>query len=91
MHKIDGCLQLVAQRASVGSRTQQEHLTQQVAQHSLMPSMTDQVSYLRAQLAHRDAQLEQVRAERDNQFVQEEEVLAICVYSAAKLKIGSLG
>ena len=35
--------------------------------------MTDQVSYLRAQLAHRDAQLEQVRAERDNQFVQEEE------------------
>ena len=38
--------------------------------------MTDQVSYLRAQLAHRDARLEQVRAERDNQFVQEEEVLA---------------
>ena len=38
--------------------------------------MTDQVSYLRAQLAHRDAQLEQVRAERDNHFVQEEEVLA---------------
>ena len=35
--------------------------------------MTDQVSCLRAQLAHRDAQLEQVRAERDNQFVQEEE------------------
>ena len=31
---------------------------------------------LRAQLAHRDAQLEQVRAERDNHFVQEEEVLA---------------
>ena len=38
--------------------------------------MTNQVSYLRAQLAHRDAQLEQVRAERDNQFVQEEEALA---------------
>ena len=38
-----------------------------------MPSMTDQVSYLRAQLAHRDAQLEQVRAERDNHVVQEEE------------------
>ena len=68
----DGCLQLVAQRASMG-RTQQEHLAQQVAQRSMMPSMTDQVSYLRAQLAHRDAQLEQVRAERDNQFVQEEE------------------
>ena len=38
--------------------------------------MTDQVSYLRAQLAHRDAQLEQVRAERDNHFVQEGDVLA---------------
>ena len=42
----------------------------------MMPSMTDQVAYLRAQLAHRDAQLEQVRSERDNHFVQEEEVLA---------------
>ena len=38
--------------------------------------MTNQVSYLRAQLAHRDAQLEQVRAERDNHCIQEEEVLA---------------
>ena len=71
----DGCLQVVAQRAFM-DRAQQEHLAQQVAQRSMMPSMTDQVSYLRAQLAHRDAQLEQVRAERDNQFVQEEEVLA---------------
>ena len=71
----DGCLQMVARRASMG-RTQQEHLAQQVAQRSTMPSMTDQVSYLRAQLAHRDAQLEQARAERDNNFVQEEEVLA---------------
>ena len=70
----DGCLQMVAQRASMG-RTQQEHLAQQVAQRSMMPSMTDQVAYLRAQLVHRDAQLEQVRAERDNHFVQEEEVL----------------
>ena len=35
--------------------------------------MTDQISYPLAQLAHRDAQLEQVRAERDNHFVQEEE------------------
>ena len=57
-------------------RAHQEHLAQQVAQRSMMPSMTDQVAYLRAQLAHRDAQLEQVRAERDNHFVQEEEVLA---------------
>ena len=71
----DGCLQMVAQRASMG-RAHQEHLAQQVAQRSMMPSMTDQVAYLRAQLAHRDAQLEQVRAERDNHFVQEEEVLA---------------
>ena len=55
---------------------QQEQLAQQVAQRSMMSSMTDQVSYLRAQLAHRDAHLEQVRAERDNHFVQEEEVLA---------------
>ena len=71
----DGCLQMVAQRASMG-RAHQEHLAQQVAQRSMMPSMTDQVAYLRAQLAHRDAQLEQVRAERDNHFVQEEKVLA---------------
>ena len=74
IHAQDGCLQMVAQRASMG-RIQQEQLAQQVAQQSTMPSMTDQVSYLRAQLAHRDALLEQVRAERDNHFVQEEEVL----------------
>ena len=72
IHAQDGCLQMVAQRVSMG-RVQQEQLAQQVAQRSMMPSMTDQVSYLRAQLAHRDAQLEQVRAERDNHFVQEEE------------------
>ena len=71
IHAQDGCLQMVAQRVSMG-RVQQEQLAQQVAQRSTMPSMTDQVSYLRAQLAHRDAQLEQVRAERDNHFVQEE-------------------
>ena len=71
----DGCLQMVAHRASMG-RVQQEQLAQHVAQRAMMPSTTDQVSYLRAQLAHRDAQLEQVRAERDNHFVQEEEVLA---------------
>ena len=75
IHAQDGCLQMVAQRVSMG-RVQQEQLAQQVAQRSMMPSMTDQVSHLRAQLAHRDAQPEQVRAERDNHFVQEEEVLA---------------
>ena len=57
-------------------RVQQEQLAQHVAQRSMMPSTTDQISYLRAQLAHRDAQLERVRAERDNHFVQKEEVLA---------------
>ena len=71
----DGCLQMVAHKASMG-RVQQEQLAQHVVQRSMMPSTTDQVSYLRAQLAHRDAQLEQVRAGRDNHFVQEEEVLA---------------
>ena len=57
-------------------RVQQEQLAQTVAQRAAMPSPNDQVSYLRAQRAHREAQLEQVRAERDNHFVQEEEVLA---------------
>ena len=57
-------------------RVQQQQLAHNVAQRALMPSTTDQVSYLRAQLAHRDAQLEQVRAEWDNHVVQEEEVLA---------------
>ena len=57
-------------------RSQQEHLAQQVAQRSMTPSTTNQVAYLRAQLALRDAQIEQVKAERDNHFVQEEEVLA---------------
>ena len=84
----DGCLQMVAHRTSMG-RVQQEQLAQQVAQRSMMPSTTNQVSYLRAQLAHRDAQLEQVRAERDNHFVQKEKVLARYVYSAVKLKIGN--
>ena len=64
----DGCLQTVAQRATMG-RVQQEQLAQNVAQCTMMPSTSDQVSYLRAQLAHREAQLEQVRAERDNHFV----------------------
>ena len=71
----DGCLQMVAHRASMG-RSQQEHLAQQVALRSTMPSTHNQVAYLRAQLALRDAQIEQVKAERDTHFVQEEEVLA---------------
>ena len=41
-----------------------------------MPSQNIQVQCLRAQLAHRDAQLEHVRSERDTHFVQEEELLA---------------
>ena len=70
----DGCLQAVAHRASMG-RSQQEHLAHQVALRSTMPSTTNQLAYLRAQLALRDAQIEQVKAERDSHFVQEEEVL----------------
>ena len=68
----DGCLQAVAQRASMG-RTQQEHLAQQVALRSTMPSASNEVAWLRAQLALRDAQIEQVKAQRDSHFVQEEE------------------
>ena len=68
----DGCLQMVAQRVNLG-RVQQEQLAHAVAQRATMPSQSDQVSYFRAQQAHREAQLEQVRAERDNHFVQEEE------------------
>ena len=71
----DGCLQAVAHRASMG-RSQQEHLAHQVALRSTMPSTNNQVAYLRVQLALRDAQIEHVKAERDNHFVQEEEVLA---------------
>ena len=71
----DGCLQMVAQRGTMG-RVQQEQLAHAVAQRAATPSQNDQVSYLRAQLAHREAQLEQVCTERDNHFIQEEEVLA---------------
>ena len=71
----DGCLQAVAHRASMG-RSQQEHLAHQVALRSTMPSTNNQVAYLRVQLALRDAQIEQVKAERDSHFVQEKEVLA---------------
>ena len=68
----DGRLQAIAQRASMG-RARQEHLAQQVALRSTLPSTKKQVAYLRAQLALRDAQIEQVKAQRDNHFVQEEE------------------
>ena len=71
----DGCLQAVAQRASMG-RSHQEHLAQQVALRTTMPSTTNEVAWLRAQLALRDAQIEQVKAQRDGHFVQEEELLA---------------
>ena len=50
IHAQGGCLQMVAQRVSMG-RAQQEQLAQQVAQRSTMPSMSNQFSYLRAQLA----------------------------------------
>ena len=56
----DGCLQAVAQRTSMG-RTQQEHLAQQVALRSTMPSTSNEVAWLRAQLALRDAQIERSR------------------------------
>ena len=86
----DGCLQMVAQRVNMG-RVQQEQLAQNVAQRAMMSSTSYQVSYLRAQLAHREAHLDQVRAGRDNHFVQEEEeeVLAshICQHRCAGRKI----
>ena len=81
----DGCLQAVAHRASMG-RSHQEHLAQQVAMRSTMPSTTNQVAYLRAQLALRDAQIEQVKAQRDSHFVQEEEVLAHMRLLSSKAK-----
>ena len=71
-----------------------EQLAQTVATSApRMPSPDkDQVQYLRAQLPHRDAQLEHVRSERDTHFVQEKEPQAhMCLQSnsAAKLKTGS--
>ena len=68
----DGRLQMVAQRVTMG-RVQQEQLAQAVAQRAAMPSPNDQVSYLRTQLTHRQAQLEQVHEERNNHLFQEEE------------------
>ena len=68
----DGCLQLVAHHATQG-RLRQKQLAQTFAHHATMPSQNDKVNYFRAQLAHREVQLEQIRAERDNHFIQEEE------------------
>ena len=63
---------MVVQQATQ-SRLRQEQLAQTIARWAVMPSQQDQVQYLRAQLAHRETQLEQIRAERDNCFIQEEE------------------
>ena len=65
INQQDGCFRNVAHQASQG-RLRQEQLAQTVASSAPSTSSTnDQVQYLRAQLAHRDAQLEHVRSERD--------------------------
>ena len=63
---------MVVQQATQG-RLRQEHLAQTIARCAAMPSQQNQVQYLRAQLAHREAQLAQVCAERDKTFIEEEE------------------
>ena len=50
---------MVAHQATQGL-LRQEQLAQTVARHAMMPSQNDQVSYLRAQLTHGEAQLEQI-------------------------------
>ena len=72
-----GALRTVAQQAGLG-RLRQEQAAQTVATCAprTSPPNRDQVQYLRDQLAHREAQLEHVRSERDADFVQEEELLA---------------
>ena len=74
MHKTVAYKQLLKEPPM--GRTHHEHLAQQVALRSTMPSTSNEVTWLRAQLALRDAQIEQVKAQRDSHFVQEEEVLA---------------
>ena len=60
INQQDGCLRMVAQQATQG-RLRQEQPAQTIAHSAAMPSQTnDQVRYLRAQLAHRDAQPEHV-------------------------------
>ena len=64
-------MRTVAHQASMG-RLRQEQLEQTIA-----PSPDrDQVQHLPDQLAHRKAQLEHVRSERDTHFVHDEELLA---------------
>ena len=57
IHQQDGCLEMVARQATQG-RIGQEQLAQTVAHSAAMPSQHDQAQYLRAQLAHREAQRE---------------------------------
>ena len=72
INQQDGCLQwLPGRRRKVESN--QEQLAQSVAHRAAMRTQNDQVQYLRALLAHRDAQFEHVCSERDTHFVQEEE------------------
>ena len=86
----DGCLRIVPHQASQG-RLRQEQLAQTVARTapSTTSSNRDQVQYLRAQLAHRDAQLEHVRSERDAHLFKKKNCLLTCVCSAVKLKSGN--
>ena len=66
----------MAAHQATRSRIRQEQLAQTVAHSAAMPSQHKQVPYLRAQLAHREAQLEHVRSEHGTHFVAEEELLA---------------
>ena len=75
IHQQDGRLQTVAQQATQGPN-RQEQLAQKGAHSAAMPSQHNQAQYLRAPLAHREAQLERVRSERDTHFVAERALLA---------------
>ena len=75
INQQDGCLRMVAQQTTQG-RLRQEQLAQSVAHSAAIPSQNDQAQYFRAQLAHRDAQLEHVGSECDTHFVQKHELLA---------------
>ena len=67
----DGCFHMVAQNANLG-RGQQNQMAHAVAPKKHRCHVHDQISYLRAQLAHRETQLEQVCAKRDNHFIEKE-------------------
>ena len=73
INQQDGCLRMVVQQATQG-RLRQEQLAQTIAHSAMMPSQNDQGRYLRAQFAHRDAQLEHVRSELDTHSVQERRI-----------------